>query len=90
MLYYKLKFVEVFKDGNVMDGRLFKQNEVVIVSENDKNRIIQSGAVVDILETLIKNPLKDLPKEPVVEPVVEPVSTEEVAPKRRGRPRKNG
>lgn len=110
MFHYRVKNMEPFKDGNVLGGRFIKPGEILIVSEDDKNRMAQSGAVLEVIEALVPNPLKAVKVEPVEEikeevkpveaaqvveevvPAEEPVAAEEpvvVAPRKRGRPRKN-
>lgn len=91
MFYYRVKNMEPFKDGNVLGGRFIKAGEVLIVTEDEKAKLVQSGAALEVLETLVKNPLKALAEEVeqkvYVEETVE--EQEQPAPKRRGRPRKN-
>lgn len=83
MIMYRVKNGEHFKDGNILGGRFIKAGEVLVVSESDKQKLEQSGALLEVLETLVPNPLKKEAVEPVVvEAPVEPA-------KRRGRPRKN-
>lgn len=55
---YRIKMLEAFKDGNILNGRLLKANEVLNVSESDMVKIRNSGGLLEILETLIPNPLK--------------------------------
>lgn len=59
MLYYRVKNMETFKDGNVFGDRVLKIDQILIISEVEKERAEQSGAVFEVLETLIKNPLKE-------------------------------
>lgn len=92
MFKYKIKNIEAFKDGNVLDGRFVKPGEILVVNETEKQRMVQSGALIEVIETLVPNPLKEVEKtvEPVVEKV-EPVAeiAEKPAEKRKaGRPKK--
>lgn len=86
---YKVKNMEPFKDGGILGGRFLKPNEILIVTQLEKERIEQSGGVLEVLDTLIPNPLKHVE---VAEP--ERVEVDEApveAPKRKaGRPKKNG
>jgi hypothetical protein len=76
-MFYRVKNLEAFKDGNVLGGRFLKPGEVLIVSEEDKLKIEQSGGTLEVLELLVPNPLKKVAvSEPVIEPVVEPVVEE--------------
>ena len=54
----KVKFVEPFKDGNIMEGRLFKADEIEYLTDEELHRVEQSGAVVYVLDRVIPNPLK--------------------------------
>ena len=88
---YRVKNMEPFKDGNVLGGRFLRPNEILVVTQQEKDRIENSGGVLELLDTLVPNPLKHIEE---VTPVVEEVPAEapaEVAPeqKRRGRPKKN-
>lgn len=46
-----------------MAGRLLKADEVLIVSEVEKNKIAQSGGLFVVIESVIPNPLKQLKDE---------------------------
>lgn len=59
MFSYRVKNMETFKDGNVLNGRLIKAGEVLVVTELELHRIRQSGGVVEVVETLIPNPKKN-------------------------------
>lgn len=65
--FYKIKMQENFKDGNVQGGYPFKAGETYVVSEQDQAKIRQGGGTFEAVETMVKNPLKDLP-EPDVQP----------------------
>lgn len=64
MLKYKVRFVEPFKDGQVFGSKLYKAGEIDIIDAGLVERARSSGAILDVLETLIPNPLKNLPHEP--------------------------
>ena len=53
----RIRFLEFFKDGNVLP-RGYAANEELVVDENLYSRIKQSGGVVEIVEKLIPNPKK--------------------------------
>jgi hypothetical protein len=57
-LKFRVKVLEEFKDGNVLDGKLLKTNSILIVSEQEKAQIEQSGGVIEVLEEVIPNPRK--------------------------------
>lgn len=72
--FYKIKMVEAFKDGNILEGRPLRAGEEIVVSEGDLAKIRQSGGLVEQVETMIKNPMKDLP--PVERPLADPMNPE--------------
>lgn len=72
--FYKIKMVEGFKDGNIFGGRPLRAGEEIVVSEIDLAKIRQSGGVVEQVETMVKNPMKDLP--PVEKPLADPMNPE--------------
>lgn len=78
MFKYKVKNMEPFKDGTILDGRFVKPGEILVIDEQTRNKMVQSGALLEELEILIPNPLKTVA--PVEEPVVAPV---EVAQERK-------
>lgn len=63
-LSYRVKVMENFKDGNIMGGRFLKAGEILVLSEQDFVKVTNSGGLLEIVETLIPNPKKE-----VVEPV---------------------
>ena len=69
MLKYRIKNMEPFKDGNIMNGRFLKAGEVLVVDEVDAVKIKNSGGVIEILETLVPNPLKAV-KSPEIEDLI--------------------
>lgn len=70
----------------ILGDRFIKPGEVVVFPEEIVRRIEQSGGVFEVLDRMIKNPLKHLEQAAEPEPAPE-VAVE--APKRRGRPPKN-
>lgn len=73
-LHYETLFLEAFKDGNIFD-REIKPGEKLVLDELTYKRVVESGALVEKGQMLIKNPLKDLPKDAVIEePVVHEIS----------------
>lgn len=58
MFKYVIKNMEPFKDGTIaeLEGRFVKAGEILTVSEITLHRMQQSGAVLEILETLVPNP----------------------------------
>lgn len=75
---YRIKILEGFKDGNVLDGMELRANQIIDVDEGVTERIRQSGGRVEVLQTLVPNPKKE-----VVEPVeAEP---EKVSGKKHGK-----
>lgn len=63
----RVKFLEAFKDGNILDGRLFKVGDIVDMDEIDAKKITQSGGYIEVLETFIPNPKKQVVEEAPVE-----------------------
>lgn len=112
-LKYRVKVMEGFKDGNVLEGRFLKPGEVLVVSEQDYTKIVNSGGILEIMDSLIPNPKKEsaevvAQKELQIAEIEEEERNKEaeekqasevifrqeaedqkVAPKKRGRPRKN-
>jgi hypothetical protein len=93
-MFFRIRMIEVFKDGNILEGKLFSAGKEYIVSELDKNRIAQSGGLFEVIEALVKNPLKVLKDAPVVEEpktlkLEESVEAPQPAKRKAGRPRKN-
>lgn len=75
-LHYRVKFEEGFKDGNILEKEV-KAGEILVLRKDLYDRCLQSGAVMEQLETLIPNPLKhDIPEE-VVHDIVQPVVSQE-------------
>jgi ADP-dependent phosphofructokinase/glucokinase len=64
MFKLRVKFLESFKDGMILEGRNFNVNEVAVLEEMDVEKIINSGGEVEVLETLIPNPLKQTETQP--------------------------
>jgi hypothetical protein len=72
---YRVKFLEYFKDGNILEGRAFQSGQEAVLDESDVHKIAQSGGLLEKLETLIPRPVKEPEKvEAPVEaaPVKEP------------------
>ena len=98
-MFFRIRMLEVFKDGNILGGQLFKAGQTYIVSDVDKNKITQSGGLFEVIETLVKNPLKALKPEetPALQAVGESKvlkleeTVEAPQPEKRkpGRPKKN-
>lgn len=55
-LQYRVKNMEAFKDGTILNGRFLKPGEILVVSESDFVKITNSGGTLEILDTLIPNP----------------------------------
>lgn len=98
---YRVKNMEAFKDGTILGGRFLKPGEILEVSEADYTKIVNSGGVLETLETVIPNPKKTveaigatlvkLEKEIIEEKAVEEAEDKkevQVQKKRPGRPRK--
>lgn len=60
---YRVKNMEAFKDGTILGGRFLRPGEILEVSEQDFVKITNSGGILEVLETVIPNPLKSV--EPV-------------------------
>lgn len=75
-VFHKVRFIEPFKDGNILNGQLFKANEVAVLSPQDKEKIVNSGGVLEEIEMVVPNPLKN------VEPVEEQAKPNERHPAR--------
>jgi hypothetical protein len=98
-MFFRIRMLEVFKDGNILEGQLFKAGHEYIVSDVDKNRIAQSGGLFDVIEALVKNPLKGLKPEetPALKEVgeskvlklEETVEAPQPVKRKAGRPKKN-
>lgn len=54
----RIKMLEAFKDGNVLGGRFLKTGEYLVVDEMDAQKIEQSGGLLEVVEKVIPNPLK--------------------------------
>lgn len=66
-LHYRVKFVEGFKDGNILEKEV-PANTIQVIRKDLYAKIINSGGMLEIIETLIPNPLKhqdELPAEVV-------------------------
>ena len=59
---YRVKIMEGFKDGNILGGRFLKPEEIIVLTDADIVKIRNSGGTLDILETLVPNPKKELPE----------------------------
>ena len=101
MFSYRVKNMEVFKDGNILGERVLKPGEILVVDAVTKQKIEQSGGVLEVLETVVPNPMRAIKPEetPALKEVGESkvlelpkeVTVEEPPVKRKaGRPRKNG
>lgn len=55
----RIKMLEPFKDGNVLGGRFLKAGEILIVDESDAVKIENSGGLIEVVEQVIPNPLKE-------------------------------
>lgn len=95
IIKYKVKVMEAFKDGDILAGKFFKPEEIIVIDEAIKNRMEQSGAVLEVLETLVPNPLHRIVENDVVNQKIEaekvtPVAVVETEPVKRkaGRPKK--
>jgi hypothetical protein len=55
---FRVKVLADFKDGNVMGGRFLKAGEILVVTPLEKQRIEQSGGELEVIENVIKNPVK--------------------------------
>lgn len=53
---YRVKFLEGFKDGNILGGAFFKAGQIETVSETDMIKVQNSGGLLEVMETLIPNP----------------------------------
>lgn len=62
ILKYRVKFMEAFKDGNILGGKFFGAGSIHVIDESDMVKIQNSGGVFDTIETLIPNPLKTSPE----------------------------
>lgn len=58
MLKYKVRLTEAFHDGSIFGAKHFRATEEAILTENEMLRARSSGAMFDVLETLVPNPLK--------------------------------
>ena len=59
-LHYRVKFIEGFKDGNIFDKEI-PAGTTIVIAKNLYDRAVQSGAVVENLETLVPNPKRNAP-----------------------------
>jgi hypothetical protein len=57
-LKYRVKVLENFKDGNIMEGRELRVNEILTISQTDFVKVTNSGGKLEILEEMIPNPRK--------------------------------
>ena len=58
-MYIKVKFVEGFKDGTIFPDRSFSPNEEAVVTQLQLEQIQRSGGTVQVVENVMRNPLKD-------------------------------
>lgn len=58
-MYSKVKFVEGFKDGNIFGSREFAPGDTAVLTEAQLAQVRNSGGVVEVVEQVIRNPLKD-------------------------------
>jgi hypothetical protein len=57
---YRIKMLETFKDGNILEGRTLKTGEILEVDESVKNQIwSSSGGMIEVLGQVIPNPKKE-------------------------------
>jgi len=63
MFKLRIRFLEPFKDGQILEGRQFKVDEVTELDQMDVEKIVNSGGEVEVLETLVPNPLKKTEEE---------------------------
>jgi hypothetical protein len=54
--------MENFKDGNILGGKFLKAEGIYIVTEQEFAQITNSGGTLEILDTLVPNPKKELPE----------------------------
>lgn len=88
----RIKNLENFKDGNVLGGKFIKAGEILIVDESDAVKIENSGGIIERIEMVIPNPLKEQPVEKPAElnsyneqvPAVGPAKKGQVVRKPRG------
>lgn len=61
---FRIKMLEPFKDGNILGGRFLKVGEVLIVTEREAELIESSGGLLERIEMVIPNPLKQVVSDP--------------------------
>ncbi len=54
----RIKVLENFKDGRILEGKFLPAGSIHIVSEIDAQKIENSGGLIEVLEKVIPNPLK--------------------------------
>lgn len=88
-MHYKVKNMEIFKDGNILNGRQLKPGEILVLDDITVQRIQNSGGTLEVIEKMIPNPLKSTVEKPK-EIAEEAVEAPQPVKRKAGRPRKNG
>ncbi|HEY6022118.1 MAG TPA: hypothetical protein VIY48_20290 [Candidatus Paceibacterota bacterium] len=61
LVKFRVRVMEPFKDGNVLEGKQLMPEQVLVLDEQDFAKVVNSGGVLEVLEQLVPNPLKNLP-----------------------------
>lgn len=63
IIKFQVRFLEPFKDGNIFGSKSFKTNEVATIEEEQLTKARNSGAALEVLQTLVPNPLRHIKPE---------------------------
>lgn len=61
LIKFRVRVMEPFKDGNVLEGKQLMPEQVLVLDEQDFAKVVNSGGVLEVLEQMVPNPLKNLP-----------------------------
>lgn len=61
LIKFRVRVMEPFKDGNVLGGKQLMPEQVIDLDEQDFAKVVNSGGVLEVIEQLVPNPLKNLP-----------------------------
>src|SRR5688500_19932135 len=58
-MFTKVKFVEGFKDGTIFPDRSFAPGEEAVLTEQELAQVTRSGGTFQVVENVMRNPLKN-------------------------------
>lgn len=75
---YRVRVLEPFKDGMILEGRELKPEQVIDLDESDFQKIVNSGGMLEVIDTLVPNPLRAVKEVPPMPNEPKPVAPEEL------------